>query len=84
MKAKVEVLKKDLLEKDITTKQMNDELVDRDDKVGGNLYKMQLDRRRKFAKIKLAEGVVSAPFLPSDVQGHKGGFAALPKWTIIG
>ena len=28
---------------------------------------------------KLAEGVVSAPFLPSGDQGRKGGFAPLPK-----
>jgi hypothetical protein len=27
----------------------------------------------------LAEGVVSEPFLPSGDQGHKGGFAPLPK-----
>ena len=27
----------------------------------------------------LAEGVVSAPFLPFGDQGHKGGFATLPK-----
>jgi hypothetical protein len=30
-------------------------------------------------KIKLAEGVVSEPFLPSGDQGRKGGFATLPK-----
>ena len=30
-------------------------------------------------KMKPAEGVVSAPFLPSGDQGHKGGFATLPK-----
>jgi hypothetical protein len=30
-------------------------------------------------KIALAEGVVSAPFLPSGIQGCKGGFATLPK-----
>jgi hypothetical protein len=30
-------------------------------------------------RIKLAEGVVSEPFLPSGDQDHKGGFATLPK-----
>ena len=29
--------------------------------------------------IRLAEGVVSEPFLPSGDQVHKGGFATLPK-----
>jgi hypothetical protein len=31
----------------------------------------------------LAEGVVSEPFLPSGDQGHKGGFATLPKQQPI-
>jgi hypothetical protein len=30
-------------------------------------------------KINVAEEVVSEPFLPSGDQGHKGGFAPLPK-----
>jgi hypothetical protein len=34
---------------------------------------------KNFSKIGLAEGVVSAPFLPSGDQGRKGGFAPLPK-----
>jgi hypothetical protein len=29
--------------------------------------------------MKMAEEVVSAPFLPSGDQGRKGGFATLPK-----
>jgi hypothetical protein len=33
--------------------------------------------------MKPAEGVVSAPFLPSGDQGHKGGFATLPKQYSI-
>jgi hypothetical protein len=34
-------------------------------------------------KIKLAEGVVSEPFLPPGDQGHKGGFATLQKWSKV-
>jgi hypothetical protein len=33
----------------------------------------------KNNKLNMAEGVVSEPFLPSGDQGHKGGFAPLPK-----
>jgi len=33
------------------------------------------DRACPFAKIELAEGVVSEPFLPSGDQSHKVGFA---------
>jgi hypothetical protein len=32
----------------------------------------------------MAEGVVSEPFLPSGDQGRKGGFATLPKPSVIG
>jgi len=32
---------------------------------------------------RLAEGVVSEPFLPSGDQGHKGGFVPLPKQPPI-
>ena len=32
-----------------------------------------------FEDLKMAEGVVSEPFLPSGDQGHKGGFATIQK-----
>lgn len=37
-----------------------------------------------LSKIKMAEGVVSEPFLPSGDQGCKGGFATLPESPITG
>jgi hypothetical protein len=39
--------------------------------------------RMDSQNFKLAEEVVSAPFLPSGDQGHKGGFATLPKQHSI-
>jgi hypothetical protein len=56
--------------------------------VFGNLIKINAhdcnfgQSAKNFLIIKIrkpAEGVVSAPFLPSGDQGHKGGFAPLPK-----
>jgi hypothetical protein len=45
-----------------------------DDKMGGNLYKMQVERRREGQQHTGGRGRF-ALFLPSGDQGHNGGFA---------